>query len=432
MMNITDKTNENKINYREQTSDGRELPEMATGDRISDDYFEIQDGILIRYHGPGGSVVIPEGVWKIGYLAFACRLDITSVTISKSVTVIGNYAFSRCLNLSSVTILSDQLTTIGREAFYCCRSLTSFWIPSGVTKIGRFSFSGSGLVSVSVPDSILDLGKGAFEYCDRLCEAELPGNITTITKRLFFGCKSLKKLTFSNEEHNKNECYGIELCGTEQHDSTNKYDSTQNGKEHYKTEPYETEHESENDHYQIVFPPTLKHIDEGAFCHCPFESVQLRDNITVHESSFFWDVKSIILFSEGLQFQLTNGMGLNMRSLEKYSGFLRKVMKKGSSFRYLSRVEKDLLLEIYNEQVIPEKIRDYISQNISGIVFDRILKDDLVMVKKLLSDGYVTKDRIDHLIEVANKLENREAYAILFDYKRERFGFSEPEEEFSL
>ena len=121
-----------------------------------------------------------------------------------------------------------------------------------------------------------------------------------------------------------------------------------------------------------------------------------------------------------------------MRSLVKYSGFLRKVMKKGSSFHYLSRVEKDLLLEICNEPVIPEKIRDYISQNISGIVFDRIRKDDLVMVKKLLSDGYVTKDRIDHLIEVANELENREAYAILFDSKRERFGFSEPEEEFSL
>ena len=62
--------------------------------------FEIKKGILKKYNGSGGDVVIPDEVTKIGNGAFwGCR-DLASVVIPDSVTTIGEYAFCGCHNLT--------------------------------------------------------------------------------------------------------------------------------------------------------------------------------------------------------------------------------------------------------------------------------------------------------------------------------------------
>lgn len=43
---------------------------------LSDENFEIVDGVLVEYEGSGGDVVIPQGVIKIGWCAFS---DCTSI-----------------------------------------------------------------------------------------------------------------------------------------------------------------------------------------------------------------------------------------------------------------------------------------------------------------------------------------------------------------
>ena len=47
----------------------------------AEDDFVIEDGVLTKYNGPGGDVVVPDGVTSISGIAFEGRTDIISVTI---------------------------------------------------------------------------------------------------------------------------------------------------------------------------------------------------------------------------------------------------------------------------------------------------------------------------------------------------------------
>ena len=107
----------------------------------STDDFRVEEGVLVRYRGPGGDVTIPEGVTSIGKGAFYGCESLTSVTIPEGVTSIGDSAFSWCKSLTSVTI-PEGVTSIGNSAFSWCKSLTSVTIPKSVTSIGEGAFYG--------------------------------------------------------------------------------------------------------------------------------------------------------------------------------------------------------------------------------------------------------------------------------------------------
>lgn len=78
--------------------------------------FTVKNGILTKYNGSGGNVVIPQGITSIGYIAFSCCSRLTNITIPSSVTNIGQSAFYGCNGLTSVTILGSN-THIDDYAF---------------------------------------------------------------------------------------------------------------------------------------------------------------------------------------------------------------------------------------------------------------------------------------------------------------------------
>ena len=157
--------------------------------------FEIDDnGVLVKYKGYGGDVVIPDRVISIGEKAFYDCNSVVSVTIPDSVTNIGKYAFGNCLDLTKVTI-GNSVTDIGDGAFSNCGNLTRLTIPDNVTSIGKDAFKAcDNLTSVTIPGSATGI-VDAFKGCGNLYrnlnrDGESGGTAVTVFKRYRDGLRA--------------------------------------------------------------------------------------------------------------------------------------------------------------------------------------------------------------------------------------------------
>lgn len=110
------------------------IPENAEAN--SKDYV-ILNGVLIKYMGSGGDIIIPDSVTTIGQSAFSNCETITSVIIPDSVTSIEASAFLNCTNLSKA-VFPDSIEIIDGGAFYNT-NLSEISIPE-TTVIGRSAF----------------------------------------------------------------------------------------------------------------------------------------------------------------------------------------------------------------------------------------------------------------------------------------------------
>ncbi len=161
--------------------------------------------VLTAYNGPGGNVIIPEGVQYVGLgigfdsageggSVFEGRKDIISVSIPKSAYAIGGNAFADCTGLTNLTI-PDGVTQIANKAFAGCSGLTSLTIPGSVRTIGTGAFAGcTGLTSLTLCDGVGTIGGEAFQGCTGLTNVSFPGT-ATIESLAFRGCTNLSNIT---------------------------------------------------------------------------------------------------------------------------------------------------------------------------------------------------------------------------------------------
>lgn len=131
--------------------------------------YEIEDGILVRYIGPGGSVVVPDTVVQIGNSAFEGS-KVTDVT------------------------LPDRITDIGARAFADCFELSEIDLPDSLEKIGELAFANTALGSVVFPDGLKEIQRLAFYRCSSLRYIRFPGSPLTIAQQAFNGCTTLQKV----------------------------------------------------------------------------------------------------------------------------------------------------------------------------------------------------------------------------------------------
>jgi hypothetical protein len=142
---------------------GRNTPLVTRGN------FVLRGTQLVAYTGNDQNLVIPGniGITEIGPSCFSDSY-FSSVVIPQGVRRIGRNAFSSSYNLTSVT-LPEGLQVIDDSAFSSCSNLIRINIPEGIAAIGNNAFNNcSKLIVVNVPQNIIYLSGSA-----------LPNNFTT-------------------------------------------------------------------------------------------------------------------------------------------------------------------------------------------------------------------------------------------------------------
>lgn len=136
-----------------------------------------------------GAIVIPETV--------------TNACGTYTVTSIGTNAFysnatGGATGLTSVT-LPNTIINIGAQSFRACTSLTSINIPNSVTNIGNGAFNScTALTAISIPDSVTSIGNQGFNGCTSLSSVSLSNSLTTLNSDLFRSCTSLTSIVIPN------------------------------------------------------------------------------------------------------------------------------------------------------------------------------------------------------------------------------------------
>ncbi|MBQ6482591.1 MAG: leucine-rich repeat domain-containing protein [Anaerolineaceae bacterium] len=233
-------------------------------------------GGLFRYCISLEHIMIPFSVTTIGGFAFSDCIQLKDILLL-SVTSIGESAFENCMSLTDV-ITSGKLTSIQGRAFRYTPWLDAqtdefvlmgkdvlvkyngidkeVEIPYGTTMISSAFEENYRIESVTIPETVKNIGMHAFREAINLQHVNIPEYATTIGANAFNGCRSLTEIELP-------EGYAFKTLG----DSAFR-NNTQLSK--------------------INIPSSVTKLSDGVFANCPAltDFVIPASVTTVHKNAF--------------------------------------------------------------------------------------------------------------------------------------------------
>lgn len=190
--------------------------------------FDKETGMIVKYLGKGGIVVIPEtidgsvvkGIKRSAFDQSQQFLNdhdfkggITAVKIPETATNLEPYAFYSCYDLTRIVlpsglkeipkcflyhgskltdvIIPKGVTKIGDYAFFHCESLETLPLPDGLKEIGNCAFHSCEKLDLKIPESVTAIGEDAFSYNRTITTLNLPASFTELPDGFLKGCKAV-------------------------------------------------------------------------------------------------------------------------------------------------------------------------------------------------------------------------------------------------
>lgn len=171
--------------------------------------------IIEEFRFPDGLITIANGMFEnwtklrtisfgpnpqlksIGDEAFRDCYSLQSIKLPQSVTSIGDEAFYGCSALESL-VLPNSTKTLGNSAFFYCPSLKQITLSNSLTDIGPYAFSSCNLTNIEIPQSVNNIGEGAFKNSKQLTTVKFLNSATKIGKEAFAFCAALQSVEFGN------------------------------------------------------------------------------------------------------------------------------------------------------------------------------------------------------------------------------------------
>ena len=168
------------------------------------------------------SISVPDGVGQIGISAFENCHNLKTVKMTNSVTALASHAFYDCWSLTDMQ-LSSNIKEIGSDVFYNNPWLNSIQAEDHIVYLGSIAYqadkdaiynsgvktisvkegtvalannllNGCGLISVTLPQSLLTLGEGCLAG-NNFSTLDLPENLEIIGLDALSNCSELTSLT---------------------------------------------------------------------------------------------------------------------------------------------------------------------------------------------------------------------------------------------
>jgi len=250
-------------------------------------------------------------------------------------------------------------------------NVTEVRIPDGITRIEEDAFVESHLKSVYIPDTVTEIGYGAFDSCMFLEKVRLPSNLKVISAGAFEECTSLKHIDLPD---------GLEKI---------------EGSAFFNTNIRE-----------LDIPESVREIGSCAVG-TPSNDV---DKIILN---FYKNQRKTKILIEILWLGYTP----EYRLLDFFDHPCYE------KFSVLEPAYKIQIAVSYYD--LDDEIKKYLKRSIRKVVTLAIDRNDTELLKILLNTGFVTKKNIDFLIQYAieftQKSHNPECQIILTDYKYQHF-----------